>query len=158
MWNWKPAKAVLEALWDSGRLVIAGRRNFQRVYDLPERVLPAAILAAPDPTPAASARWFALLKLRQRRLAALKRDELRHVGDEVDQPRRELGQDGPGGSHPLDVGRSRDNRVQNGRVLGANRGHHLAMEALAAVDHREERQDLGTTTDHLTELPERARR
>ena len=30
MWNWKPAKMVLEALWDSGELVIAGRRSFQR--------------------------------------------------------------------------------------------------------------------------------
>ena len=26
MWNWKPAKMVLDALWDRGQLVIAGRR------------------------------------------------------------------------------------------------------------------------------------
>ena len=25
MWNWKPAKAVLEALWDRGALAVAGR-------------------------------------------------------------------------------------------------------------------------------------
>jgi uncharacterized protein len=50
MWNLKPAKRMLEALWSSGRLVIAGRRSFQRLYDLPERVLPAEILDAPLPS------------------------------------------------------------------------------------------------------------
>ncbi len=50
MWNWKPAKMVLEALWNSGEIVIAGRVNgFQRLYDLPERVLPRAVLEAPTP-------------------------------------------------------------------------------------------------------------
>ena len=50
MWNWKPAKMVLDALWDRGRLVIAGRRSFQRLYDLPERVIPQHVLDAPTPT------------------------------------------------------------------------------------------------------------
>ena len=40
MWNWKPAKAMLDRLWNHGDLVIAGRQGFQRLYDLPERVLP----------------------------------------------------------------------------------------------------------------------
>ena len=44
MWNWKPAKMVLEALWDNGVLVVAGRESFQRRYDLAERVIPRAIL------------------------------------------------------------------------------------------------------------------
>jgi uncharacterized protein YcaQ len=44
MWNWKPAKIVLEALHSAGRLAIAGRDGFQRLYDLPERVLPAELL------------------------------------------------------------------------------------------------------------------
>ena len=49
-WNWKPAKMVLEALLNSGEIVIAGRVNgFQRLYDLPERVLPRAVLEAPTP-------------------------------------------------------------------------------------------------------------
>src|SRR3954453_17163551 len=38
MWNWKPAKMVLDALWDRGGLVIGGRRNFQRAYDPAEGV------------------------------------------------------------------------------------------------------------------------
>jgi uncharacterized protein YcaQ len=51
MWNnLKPAKRMLEALWSAGELVIAGRQGFQRLYDLPERVLPDAVLGAPVPT------------------------------------------------------------------------------------------------------------
>ena len=49
MWNWKPAKAMLDRLWNHGDLVIAGRQGFQRLYDLPERVIPKALLDAPVP-------------------------------------------------------------------------------------------------------------
>jgi hypothetical protein len=49
MWNLKPAKRMLEALWSSGRLVIGARDGFQRMYDLPERVIPDAVLGAPVP-------------------------------------------------------------------------------------------------------------
>jgi uncharacterized protein YcaQ len=66
MWNWKPAKMVLDALWDSGRLVIAGRRHFQRLYDLTERVIPHAILDAPTPTEDETLRTFALLAVEAR--------------------------------------------------------------------------------------------
>lgn len=50
MWNWKPAKIVLEALWNSGEVVVAGRvSGFQRLYDLTERVLARDVLEAPLP-------------------------------------------------------------------------------------------------------------
>jgi uncharacterized protein YcaQ len=39
-WDWKPAKIALEYLFARGDLMIANRVNFQRVYDLTERVLP----------------------------------------------------------------------------------------------------------------------
>jgi len=39
-WNWRPEKMALEHLYSFGHLMIAGRVNFQRVYDLTERVLP----------------------------------------------------------------------------------------------------------------------
>ncbi|UCD18869.1 MAG: YcaQ family DNA glycosylase [candidate division WOR-3 bacterium] len=42
-WDWKPAKAALEVLFWRGDLMIKERRNFQRVYDLTERVLPSGI-------------------------------------------------------------------------------------------------------------------
>lgn len=50
-WNWSQAKIILEHLFDTGRLAVADRNSaFERRYDLPERVLPAAVLATPDPT------------------------------------------------------------------------------------------------------------
>lgn len=76
-------KATLQKLFFHGRLLIAERTNNRRRYDLPERVLPAAVLAQPPALPAETARWLARLKLRQRRLAALKRDELRVIEDAV---------------------------------------------------------------------------
>jgi hypothetical protein len=39
-WDWKPAKIALELLFWRGDLMITERRNFQRIYDLTERVLP----------------------------------------------------------------------------------------------------------------------
>ena len=39
-WNWRPEKLALEHLYDFGDLMISGRVNFQRIYDLTERVLP----------------------------------------------------------------------------------------------------------------------
>ena len=38
-WNWKPAKVALEYLLARGELLVSHRRNFQRYYNLPERVL-----------------------------------------------------------------------------------------------------------------------
>jgi uncharacterized protein YcaQ len=39
-WGWKTEKRALETLFTSGELMIARRQNFQRVYDLRERILP----------------------------------------------------------------------------------------------------------------------
>ncbi|MCL0029254.1 winged helix DNA-binding domain-containing protein, partial [Dehalococcoidia bacterium] len=39
-WDWKPAKIALEHLYNRGDLMVSDRVNFQRVYDLTERVLP----------------------------------------------------------------------------------------------------------------------
>lgn len=40
-WNWKEEKTALEGLWLKGELMVTQRHNFQRIYDLRERVLPA---------------------------------------------------------------------------------------------------------------------
>ncbi|WP_377704232.1 winged helix-turn-helix domain-containing protein [Pseudoduganella sp. UC29_71] len=42
-WEWKPEKRSLEVLFTAGQLMIARRHNFQRVYDLAERVLERAL-------------------------------------------------------------------------------------------------------------------
>ena len=51
-WNWSAVKTVLEWLFYCGE-VTSVRRNtqFERVYDVPERVLPARVLAVPTPSP-----------------------------------------------------------------------------------------------------------
>ncbi|HEX2699598.1 MAG TPA: crosslink repair DNA glycosylase YcaQ family protein [Acidimicrobiales bacterium] len=49
-WGWADGKTALEWLFWAGEVTSAGRRrSFERVYDLPARVLPAAVLAAPTP-------------------------------------------------------------------------------------------------------------
>ena len=51
-WNWSEARKALDYLYVVGDLAIAGRNaQFEPVYDLPERVLPAAVLEAPVPDP-----------------------------------------------------------------------------------------------------------
>jgi hypothetical protein len=66
MWNWKPAKATLERLWNHGELVVARRDGFQRLYDLAERVIPPALLHAPAPTEHETLRTLAELAVRAR--------------------------------------------------------------------------------------------
>ncbi len=46
-WDWHPSKTALEWLWRTGVLSITRRENFQKVYDLTERVIPAPHLDAP---------------------------------------------------------------------------------------------------------------
>lgn len=49
-WEWSEAKAALEWLFYAGHVTTRTRRNsFERVYDLSERVIAPAILAAPTP-------------------------------------------------------------------------------------------------------------
>src|SRR6478672_2253165 len=50
-WNWSDTKKVMEYLFAAGRLAVSGRNTaFERLYDLPERVIPRAHLEAPEPT------------------------------------------------------------------------------------------------------------
>lgn len=51
MWNWGRSKTALELLWHTGELAVSAREGFQKVYDLPERIIPDAIRnAAPSKT------------------------------------------------------------------------------------------------------------
>jgi uncharacterized protein YcaQ len=51
-WDWSDVKVAVEWLLDIGEVVCARRRGWKRVYDLPDRALPAAVLAD-DPDDAA---------------------------------------------------------------------------------------------------------
>src|SRR5262245_7552309 len=67
MWNWKPAKTIMESLCNAGQVVIAGRvSGFQRLYDLAERVIPRGVLEAPVPDAATRDRELALRAVRAR--------------------------------------------------------------------------------------------
>jgi uncharacterized protein YcaQ len=46
-WGWSESKAALEFLFWCGRITTANRRNFTRVYDLVERVIPDEVLSTP---------------------------------------------------------------------------------------------------------------
>lgn len=49
-WGWSEAKHAFEWLFWAGRITTAYRRGFERYYDLPERVLPQAVLDLPVPS------------------------------------------------------------------------------------------------------------
>jgi uncharacterized protein len=49
-WGWSKGKMALEYLYDAGLAAIAGRRGFERLYDLAERVIPQHVREAPAPS------------------------------------------------------------------------------------------------------------
>lgn len=55
-WGWKDTKIALEWLFWTGRITAAGRRNFERLYDIPERVFPVDVLNQVTPDEAAAQR------------------------------------------------------------------------------------------------------
>jgi uncharacterized protein len=74
-WDWSDSKRALEWLFWSGRVTSARRRRFERLYDLPERVLPAKVLAAPAPAPEEAQRE--LLRIAARSLGVAAERDLR---------------------------------------------------------------------------------
>jgi uncharacterized protein len=48
-WGWSKGKLALETLFDQGRVTTATRAGFERIYDLPERVIPEAVLNLETP-------------------------------------------------------------------------------------------------------------
>ena len=55
-WGWHDGKIALEYLFWTGEVTTATRRGFERVYDLPERVIPPEILNLPAPSEAEAQR------------------------------------------------------------------------------------------------------
>ncbi|MCW2996329.1 MAG: winged helix-turn-helix protein [Conexibacter sp.] len=74
-WDWSDVKRALEFLFWSGEITSARRRRFERLYDVPERVIPAAILAAPTPDDDEAQRT--LLKVAARSLGIATEPDLR---------------------------------------------------------------------------------
>jgi len=75
-WEWSHTKHALEWLFWSGKITTATRRgSFARIYDLPERVLPRAILDLPTPDAASAQR--ALIERSARALGVATAADLR---------------------------------------------------------------------------------
>jgi uncharacterized protein YcaQ len=84
MWNWNAGKKALEYLFFSGQVTAERRVNFERLYDLPERVLPAEVLEMPTPPEDEAQRE--LLLFAARRLGVASEPDL---GDYFRLPRKE---------------------------------------------------------------------
>lgn len=74
-WGWSDGKRALEWLFATGRVTTASRRVFERLYDLPERVLPAEVVAAPTPPEDAAQR--ALVRMGARAMGVATEVDLR---------------------------------------------------------------------------------
>ncbi len=75
-WGWSDAKYAMEWLFFAGEVTTATRRGaFERVYDLTERVLPAAVRALPTPEPADARRE--LIRMASRALGVATASDLR---------------------------------------------------------------------------------
>jgi uncharacterized protein len=74
-WEWSDAKRAVEYLFWAGKVTTGGRRSFERLYDLPERVLPKKILETPAPEPEDAQRE--LLERSAKRLGVATESDLR---------------------------------------------------------------------------------
>src|SRR4051812_407120 len=64
MWGWSPGKVAVEYLFWSGQVTSRRGPNFERIYDLPERMLPASALDAPTPSRADAHKELLLIAAR----------------------------------------------------------------------------------------------
>ncbi|HEY1879750.1 MAG TPA: crosslink repair DNA glycosylase YcaQ family protein [Caulobacteraceae bacterium] len=74
-WNWSHGKRALEWLFWSGLLAVKTRRGFERLYDIPERVIPRRILDLPTPDEADAQRE--LIRIAARCLGVATEGDLR---------------------------------------------------------------------------------
>ncbi|WP_133799325.1 winged helix-turn-helix domain-containing protein [Kribbella caucasensis] len=96
-WNWSDVKRALEFLFFAGEITVARRNGqFERLYDIPERVLPRAVLETPTPTPAEAHRGLVAIAARAHGVATAQclKDYFRTSPDPTAQAIRELVEDG----------------------------------------------------------------
>ena len=127
MWDWDHIKVGLEFLFSIGRLTTRHRTTgFERIYDLTERVLPAAVLDAPTPTPLEAHRSLLALSAKAHGVATAKslKDYFRLRGPVSDEALRSLVDDGSlvpvtvdGDKAYLDPSAARPRWVRRGALL-----------------------------------------
>jgi hypothetical protein len=69
-WGWSDGKRALEWLFWAGEVTTRTRRGFERIYDLPERALPASVLNAPTPPEDEAQRELLRLSIRSLGIAS----------------------------------------------------------------------------------------
>lgn len=91
-WGWSRGKLALETLFDQGLVTTATRQGFERLYDVPERVIPADILNSDTPPEAESIRRLLDLSARAHGIGTAKdlRDYFRLPGPDAKRALAEL--------------------------------------------------------------------
>jgi uncharacterized protein YcaQ len=140
-WEWKPAKAALEVLFWRGELMISQRRGFQKVFDLPDRVLPSWVDTT-WPSEVELARFVALRGLRAQGLVTA--DDLSRFlfGGEKAVLQRSL--------HELvEEGLAQAVRVVDGSSRHTAYADHQALNTLTEPDKRPARVFILSPFDNL---------
>ena len=133
MWNWNEGKKALEYLFFAGQVTAERRVNFERLYDLPERVLPAAVLEMPTPPEDEAQRE--LLLIAARRLGVATEPDL---GDYFRLPRADS--------------KARLAELVEAGALRAGRGRGLGRARLRAARPRGAAADPGARPAHPVRL------
>lgn len=71
-WGWSQSKEIMEWLFWTGVVTTARRRNFERLYDLTERVIPPHIQALPVPSKEDAQRELMMISARAMGVATLR--------------------------------------------------------------------------------------
>jgi uncharacterized protein len=145
MWNWSEEKTALEYLFFAGRVCAARRVNFERLYDLPERVLPREVLEAPTPSQEEAQRQ--LLLIAAKRLGVATEADL---GDYFRLPRTE--------SKARVAELAEDGALLPVRVEGWRQPAYLSTERPAGLRRVAAARALLTPFDSLVWARERAER
>ena len=116
-WGWSDDKRALEWLFWAGLITAAARRpSFERVYDLPERVLPRTVVEAPTPDEADAHR--ALIRIAARALGVATAGDL-----------RDYFRQGPADAKPAIDGLAEDGALIPVRVRGWSQPAYLHPQA-----------------------------
>ncbi|HSC21654.1 MAG TPA: crosslink repair DNA glycosylase YcaQ family protein [Solirubrobacterales bacterium] len=145
MWSWSEEKTALEYLFFSGQVCAARRVNFERLYDLPERVLPREVLEAPTPTEEEAQRQ--LLLIAAKRLGVATEPDL---GDYFRLPRTE--------SKARVAELAEDGALVPVAVEGWSQPAYLATERPAGLRRAAQARALLTPFDSLVWARERTER
>jgi uncharacterized protein len=145
MWSWSEEKTALEYLFFAGRVCAARRVNFERLYDLPERVLPRQVLEAPTPSQEEAQRQLVLIAAK--RLGVATEADL---GDYFRLPRAE--------SKARVAELAEDGRLVSVRVEDWRRPAYLSTERPAGLRRAAEARALLTPFDSLVWARERTER